>query len=120
MTVHPGFGGQSSWPEVLPKIERVRSELDRRGLSAELEVDGGIDEKTAPLVVSAGATVLVCRIGGVRSRKRLGSRASDQGSRSTACPEPTAGSRVDRSLQMSRLVRRARLSEYRITGWCRG
>jgi ribulose-phosphate 3-epimerase len=60
MTVHPGFGGQSFMPEVLPKIKRVREELDKRGLGAELEVDGGIDEQTAPLVVAAGARVLVC------------------------------------------------------------
>ncbi len=60
MTVHPGFGGQQFMPEVLPKIERLRRELDRRGLPAELEVDGGIDEHTAPLVVAAGARVLVC------------------------------------------------------------
>jgi ribulose-phosphate 3-epimerase len=59
MTVHPGFGGQSFMSEVIPKIERVRSELDRRGLGAELEVDGGIDEETAPVVVAAGARVLV-------------------------------------------------------------
>ena len=45
--------------EVLPKIARTRQELDRRGLGAELEVDGGIDEGTAPLVVAAGARVLV-------------------------------------------------------------
>jgi ribulose-phosphate 3-epimerase len=60
MTVHPGFGGQQFMSEVLPKISRLRQELDRRGLAAELEVDGGIDESTAPLVVSAGARVLVC------------------------------------------------------------
>jgi ribulose-phosphate 3-epimerase len=59
MTVHPGFGGQSFMAEVLPKIARTRQELDRRGLTAELEVDGGIDETTAPLVVEAGARVLV-------------------------------------------------------------
>jgi ribulose-phosphate 3-epimerase len=45
--------------EILPKITRARSELDRRGLHAELEVDGGIDEHTAPAVVRAGARVLV-------------------------------------------------------------
>ncbi len=45
--------------EVVPKIARTRGELDRRGLSAELEVDGGIDEETAPVVVEAGARVLV-------------------------------------------------------------
>ena len=59
MTVHPGFGGQSFMEEVVPKIARVRRELDRRGLAADLEVDGGIDEETAPLVVRAGARVLV-------------------------------------------------------------
>ncbi len=59
MTVHPGFGGQEFMHEVLPKIERLRAELDRRELGAELQVDGGIDERTAPLVVGAGARVLV-------------------------------------------------------------
>ncbi|HLI72285.1 MAG TPA: ribulose-phosphate 3-epimerase [Acidimicrobiales bacterium] len=59
MTVHPGFGGQRFMPEVLPKIERTRRELDRRGLSADLEVDGGIDEETVGAVVAAGARILV-------------------------------------------------------------
>jgi ribulose-phosphate 3-epimerase len=59
MTVHPGFGGQEFMHEVLPKIERLRAELDRRELRAALQVDGGIDERTAPLVVAAGARVLV-------------------------------------------------------------
>jgi len=59
MTVHPGFGGQTFMAEVLPKISRTRAELDRRGLAADLEVDGGIDEDTAPAVVRAGARVLV-------------------------------------------------------------
>jgi ribulose-phosphate 3-epimerase len=59
MTVHPGFGGQHFMAEVVPKIARTRAELDRRGLEAHLEVDGGIDEDTAGAVVSAGARVLV-------------------------------------------------------------
>ncbi len=59
MTVHPGFGGQGFIEEVVPKIARVRRELDQRGLAADLEVDGGIDEETAPIVVRAGARVLV-------------------------------------------------------------
>lgn len=59
MTVHPGFGGQSFMAEVVPKIAQVREALDRRGLKADIEVDGGIDEATAPLVVRAGARVLV-------------------------------------------------------------
>jgi ribulose-phosphate 3-epimerase len=59
MTVHPGFGGQIFMHEVVPKIARVRAELDRRGLDAVLEVDGGIDEETAPVVAGAGARMLV-------------------------------------------------------------
>jgi ribulose-phosphate 3-epimerase len=59
MSVNPGFGGQSFIPETLPKIAKVRKMLDDRGLSAELEVDGGINEDNAPDVVKAGANVLV-------------------------------------------------------------
>jgi ribulose-phosphate 3-epimerase len=59
MTVHPGFGGQVFMAEVLPKIALTRAALDRRGLDAALEVDGGIDEHTAASVVEAGARVLV-------------------------------------------------------------
>ena len=59
MTVFPGFGGQAFMAEVLPKIAQVRAGLDEAGSTAELEVDGGIDEETAPLVVRAGARVLV-------------------------------------------------------------
>jgi len=59
MTVFPGFGGQSFMPEVLPKIAEVRAAIDERGLCCELEVDGGIDVMTTPLVVEAGATILV-------------------------------------------------------------
>ena len=59
MTVHPGFGGQSFMGEVLPKIARARQAIDSAGLSVELEVDGGIDAQTAPLVAEAGARLLV-------------------------------------------------------------
>jgi ribulose-phosphate 3-epimerase len=59
MTVHPGFGGQSFMEDVVGEVARIRSALDHRGLDAELEVDGGIDEDTAPVVVRAGARVLV-------------------------------------------------------------
>jgi len=59
MSVNPGFGGQSFIPETLPKIAAMRKLLDDRGLSAELEVDGGINADNAPEVVRAGATVLV-------------------------------------------------------------
>jgi ribulose-phosphate 3-epimerase len=59
MTVHPGFGGQSFMEEVLPKIAQARSALDAAGLAVELEVDGGVDARTAPLVALAGARMLV-------------------------------------------------------------
>lgn len=73
MTVPPGFGGQEFHPEVLDKIRFIREVCDKRHIrqggkiakSKELippfaiQVDGGIDEKTAPLCVEAGANVLV-------------------------------------------------------------
>ncbi|MCS6986928.1 MAG: ribulose-phosphate 3-epimerase [Sphingomonadaceae bacterium] len=59
MSVNPGFGGQSFLESALPRIERLRTLIDRTGRSIELEVDGGIDATTAPRVVAAGATVLV-------------------------------------------------------------
>ncbi len=59
MTVNPGWGGQAFLPSVLPKMRRLRRMLDEQGLAAELEVDGGITAETAPLVVEAGARVLV-------------------------------------------------------------
>lgn len=59
MTVEPGFGGQSFMSDMLPKISRVRELIDKHSPSCELEVDGGIDPDTAPLVKAAGANVLV-------------------------------------------------------------
>ena len=55
MTVEPGFGGQKFIPRSPQKIRRLRGLSD----DVEIEVDGGIDPRTAPLVVAAGATVLV-------------------------------------------------------------
>jgi transketolase len=59
MTVNPGFGGQSFIETMPRKIAEVRRMIDERGLSVELEVDGGIHSDTAPLAVKAGARVLV-------------------------------------------------------------
>ena len=59
MTVEPGFGGQSFMHEQLPKIAEIRAMLDAANLDTELEVDGGVDASTAPLVKAAGANVLV-------------------------------------------------------------
>jgi len=59
MTVNPGFGHQQFIARTLPKIGRARELVERRQPLCEVEVDGGIDAETAPLVVRAGATVLV-------------------------------------------------------------
>jgi ribulose-phosphate 3-epimerase len=60
MSVNPGFGGQLFIQQSVGKIGRVRSLLSKAGLEGvEIQVDGGIDATTAPLVVAAGATVLV-------------------------------------------------------------
>jgi len=59
MTVEPGFGGQAFMPEILPKIEAGRKWVASKGLTIDLEVDGGISPATASQVVRAGANVLV-------------------------------------------------------------
>jgi ribulose-phosphate 3-epimerase len=59
MTVNPGFGGQDFIPETLPKITQLRQVITQRGLHCDIEVDGGIHEATVPLVVQAGANLLV-------------------------------------------------------------
>jgi ribulose-phosphate 3-epimerase len=59
MTVNPGFGGQEFIRSQLDKIRRIREMADKRGLGLPIAVDGGVDTGTAPLIVSAGATVLV-------------------------------------------------------------
>ncbi|HEX8617315.1 MAG TPA: ribulose-phosphate 3-epimerase [Thermoanaerobaculia bacterium] len=59
MTVNPGFGGQKFIEPVVPKIRHIARLIRERGLRVEIEVDGGIDERTAPVVVDAGASILV-------------------------------------------------------------
>jgi ribulose-phosphate 3-epimerase len=59
MTVNPGFGHQHFIHTTLPKIRRVHRMIDEIKPGCDLEVDGGIDATTAPLVVDAGANVLV-------------------------------------------------------------
>ncbi len=48
MSVNPGWAGQDFLEEALPKIEGVRSEIERQGLRVEVEVDGGINDRRAP------------------------------------------------------------------------
>ena len=59
MTVEPGFGGQSFMPETMEKVKALRAEIQRRGLSVDIQVDGGINEKTVEAAAAAGANVLV-------------------------------------------------------------
>jgi ribulose-phosphate 3-epimerase len=59
MSVNPGFGGQSFLSASIDKIRRLKKTIDERGLKVQIEVDGGIDARTAPQVVAAGAQVLV-------------------------------------------------------------
>ena len=59
MTVEPGFGGQSFMADMMPKVAALRQEIDRRGLSVAIQVDGGIGAATAPVAAAAGADVAV-------------------------------------------------------------
>ena len=59
MTVEPGFGGQSFMADMMPKVAALRQEIDRRGLSVAIQVDGGIGAATAPIAAAAGADVAV-------------------------------------------------------------
>jgi ribulose-phosphate 3-epimerase len=59
MAVNPGWGGQSFIEASLAKVTRLRAEIDRRKLHAEIEVDGGINLTTGPSCAAAGAGVLV-------------------------------------------------------------
>ncbi|MCM3767968.1 ribulose-phosphate 3-epimerase [Neobacillus niacini] len=59
MSVNPGFGGQKFIPEVLPKIKEVKELAEEKGVSLEIEIDGGVNPETAKLCIEAGATVLV-------------------------------------------------------------
>jgi ribulose-phosphate 3-epimerase len=59
MSVHPGFGGQAFMPEAVPKVAHVAQLAEQRNLSLSIEVDGGIDEETAPIMAGAGADTFV-------------------------------------------------------------
>lgn len=59
MTVNPGYGGQSFMPSTLDKIRRLREIISQRGLSVDIQVDGGINLQTIHSVTEAGANVIV-------------------------------------------------------------
>ena len=59
MTVEPGFGGQSFMADQMEKVTAVRRMITERGLSCDVEVDGGVNPETAKVCIAAGANVLV-------------------------------------------------------------
>ena len=59
MTVEPGFGGQSFRENMMPKVQAIRGFIEKENPACELEVDGGVNEKTAAVCKQAGANVLV-------------------------------------------------------------
>lgn len=59
MTVEPGFGGQSFMHNTMEKVKTLRSEIKRRGLDVDIQVDGGINAETVEIAAAAGANVFV-------------------------------------------------------------
>lgn len=59
MSVNPGFGGQKFIPNTVKKVRQLREMIERSGSEAMIEVDGGVDDETAPFLVEAGADILV-------------------------------------------------------------
>jgi len=85
MSVNPGFAGQSFIPHVLDKIARLRAELDDKRLSAELEVDGGIDAGNAATVAAAGGRVLVAGSAVFASRRTVRQSLEEIRANAEAC-----------------------------------
>ena len=63
MSIRPGWSHQTLDPQVYPRIESLRAEIDRRGLPVDLEIDGGVKIENAKAAVDAGATVLIAASG---------------------------------------------------------
>jgi ribulose-phosphate 3-epimerase len=59
MSVNPGFGGQSFIGTMVDKLRRLRRNIDERGLSVQIEIDGGIDESNIGEIVESGANIVV-------------------------------------------------------------
>lgn len=71
MTVFPGFGGQAFIPESPERIARLRQLIDQHNPKCDLEVDGGVEAKTARLTIDAGANVLVVGTGIFRHKQGI-------------------------------------------------
>ena len=59
MSVEPGFAGQKFIPDVLPKLEKIKDLITKKGLKIDLEIDGGINFENCKSAIDAGANVLV-------------------------------------------------------------
>jgi ribulose-phosphate 3-epimerase len=84
MSVNPGFGGQAFIKSQLAKVRALRQRIDQSGRPIELEIDGGINEKTAGEALAAGANVLVAGtavFGGGRARYSKAIRSLRQGAK---------------------------------------
>ena len=103
MTVEPGFGGQAFMESQLDTIRQVRALIEKYNPACELEVDGGISPKTAPLVTEAGANVLVAGSAVYDAADPAAAISALRGGRgkstcmSTKSSPPTAWSRLSRS-----------------------
>lgn len=71
MSVNPGYGGQSFILSQLEKLKTLRTLIDHSGFDIQLEVDGGINEKTAPLAIAAGADILVAGTAVFKNKKGI-------------------------------------------------
>ena len=88
MTVEPGFGGQSLIPETLEKVSALRRYTNERGISLDIEVDGGINADNIALLTSAGANIIVAGSAIFRAKKP---RAVIQQMKETAAANPFRG-----------------------------
>jgi ribulose-phosphate 3-epimerase len=72
MSVHPGYGGQDFMAEAVPKVAAARERIDELGLPVTIQVDGGIDRKTAKVMAEAGARCFVAGSAVFREADHLG------------------------------------------------
>lgn len=90
MTVFPGFGGQAFIPESIQRIQQLRELIRANHPTCELEVDGGIDHRTAPGAVTAGADVLVAGTAIFGHPNGIGAATMDLSEFAEEAPKPWA------------------------------
>ncbi len=113
MTVNPGFGHQHFLHATLGKIHRVRQMIEQVSPACDLEVDGGIDEKTAPLVVAAGANILVAGTSVFAKRQVEASMKLLQTAANKAANGDKRGSAMNKKTTMRSVTGRRNHSESR-------